>query len=417
MCSSDRDAEAPTVVLSDVLDALAAVDLDTTGTAALGAELLDLGRQLARLEAQWLRRLERFDRQGGADAQGSASTAAWLQHHAHLTPAEASERVGCARRLVDTLPATAAALAAGDISYRHVAVLSRATADVDPNLVAEAEATLVEAATHLHPQHLRRLAVHWRHVVDAETSLHDAEAIHERRYLSVSTTLAGTVALDGLLAPDDGAVVLAALHALSAPHRDDSRTPGQRRADALVELARRALDGGELPETGGERPHITVTVDLATLEARAPAPAADVDWTGPICGEAARRLACDAAVSRIITEGPSEVLDVGRRTRTVPPALRKAVVVRDGGCTFAGCDRPPPWCDAHHIKHWADGGATSLENLTLLCRHHHRLLHEGRWRLPTSAPRRQPRARSAPCRGAIRRAVVTAEVSRHAAAR
>lgn len=166
------------------------------------------------------------------------------------------------------------------------------------------------------------------------------------------------------------------------PSPDDERTAGQRRADALVELARRALDGGRLPEVGGERPHIAVTIDLATLEARAPAAAADVDWAGPVPGETARRLACDAGVTRIITDGPSEILDVGRRTRTVPPALRKAVVLRDGGCAYAGCDRPPPWCDVHHIEHWADGGSTSLANLTLLCRHHHRLLHEGRWRLP-----------------------------------
>jgi hypothetical protein len=112
--------------------------------------------------------------------------------------------------------------------------------------------------------------------------------------------------------------------------------------------------------------------------------AADTGWAGPIAGEAARRLACDARISRVITDGPSQPLDVGRRTRTIPPALRTALIVRDRGCTFPGCDRPPPWTDAHHLVAWIDGGPTSLDNLALLCRRHHRAVHEGQWTLTRS---------------------------------
>jgi hypothetical protein len=104
-------------------------------------------------------------------------------------------------------------------------------------------------------------------------------------------------------------------------------------------------------------------------------------WAGAVVAETVRRLACDATASRV-TVGPSgEPLDVGRAVRTIPPAMRRALVVRDGGCRFPGCDRPPEWTDGHHLRHWADGGETKLDNLVLLCRRHHRVVHEGRWRL------------------------------------
>jgi 5-methylcytosine-specific restriction protein A len=108
---------------------------------------------------------------------------------------------------------------------------------------------------------------------------------------------------------------------------------------------------------------------------------------GPVTPETARRLACDAKVSRIITDGGSQPLDVGRSSKVIPPALRRAVIVRDGGCRFPGCGRPPSWCDAHHILHWADGGRTALDNLLLLCRPHHRAVHGGfRVRMVDGAP-------------------------------
>lgn len=103
----------------------------------------------------------------------------------------------------------------------------------------------------------------------------------------------------------------------------------------------------------------------------------EFDHLGPISQETARLLACDASVSRVILGPRSEPLDIGRRTPVVPAPMRRAVVVRDRTCRFPGCDRPPPWCDAHHVVHWADGGMTALANLVLLCRPHHRLVHHG----------------------------------------
>lgn len=189
------------------------------------------------------------------------------------------------------------------------------------------------------------------------------------------------VRVDGDLDPETGQTLITALRCVQdadVRSRDtpDLRTSAQRRADALGEICRKWLDDAERPLVGGERPHVTVTVDLAALEGRA-GTVCEFDDVGPISPETARRWACDASLSRVITRGNSEPLDVGRRTSVVPAALRRAVGVRDRHCRFPGCDRPPGWCDAHHVRHWADGGETALPNLTLLCRPHHRLVHRG----------------------------------------
>ena len=125
----------------------------------------------------------------------------------------------------------------------------------------------------------------------------------------------------------------------------------------------------------GERPHVTVTVAAEGLRGD-PKAGAELDHTGPVGADVARRLACDASITRVVLSGRSEPLDVGRKTSVIPPAMRRAVIVRDRHRRFPGCDRPHAWCDAHHVLHWAEGGATALNNLLLLCRRHHRMVHE-----------------------------------------
>jgi hypothetical protein len=158
-------------------------------------------------------------------------------------------------------------------------------------------------------------------------------------------------------------------------------------------MARQALDRGDPPMAGTQRPHLNVLASLETLKALAGANAAELDWGGAISGEAARRLACDCGVSRIITDGKSQPLDVGRRTRTPTAALRRAVIARDRHCVVPGCDRPPGWCEIHHRRHWIDGGHTRVDNLELRCHFHHRDEHEGQWK-PERARRRGERARA-----------------------
>jgi hypothetical protein len=126
---------------------------------------------------------------------------------------------------------------------------------------------------------------------------------------------------------------------------------------------------------GGERPHLTVTVDLDVLRAMEQG-TADLDHGGIVHPESARRLACDASVRRIVLGPRSEPLDVGRKTPVVPAAIRRAVIARDKTCRFPGCGRPAAWCQVHHVKHWADGGETSLANGVLVCGRHHHLVHE-----------------------------------------
>jgi Domain of unknown function (DUF222)/HNH endonuclease len=220
---------------------------------------------------------------------------------------------------------------------------------------------------------------------------------------------------------------------------EDDRRGGQRHADALTELARRALEAGRLPQTGGVRPQLLVTVDLHSLLGRPGAVGGEGGWTGPLDPEACRRLACDGAVTRVLVTrhpsdqqpsatnrpsaagedlgsqlwaavalllpvlggAPTQPLEVGRASRVVQPAQRAALAVRDGGCVFPGCDRPPGWCEAHHLTHWLHGGPTDLANLALLCRAHHRAVHEGGWRLQRDPdgrltaipPHRRPRTR------------------------
>jgi hypothetical protein len=197
-------------------------------------------------------------------------------------------------------------------------------------------------------------------------------------------TLHGMVRVDGTLDPETGETVLTALRAVMdaetrGRRRVDDRSPAQRRADALGEVCRQWLDRPDRPTIGGELPHVTLTVSADTLAGGEGV--CQMDHVGPIAIGTARRLACDASVMRVVLSERSEPLDVGRRSKVVPPSMRRAVIVRDRRCRFPGCDRPNTWCDAHHVVHWADGGPTALSNLVLLCRQHHRAIHAGRARL------------------------------------
>jgi hypothetical protein len=207
----------------------------------------------------------------------------------------------------------------------------------------------------------------------------------------------GITRLSGRLDAESAAMVRSALDPLAAPNpaadgTPDPRTGGQRMADALVELARRGCGAGVLPAGHGVPPHLAVIVSLTTLQAGngrrpdtesacgwAPTPPGELAWGGPLSAEAVRRIGCDAGITRIITDPASVPLDVGREHRTVSTDQWAALTARDRGCAFPGCTRPADWCDAHHIVHWADGGATDVDNLVLLCGHHHRVIHHSGW--------------------------------------
>jgi hypothetical protein len=194
--------------------------------------------------------------------------------------------------------------------------------------------------------------------------------------------------LDGELDAEAGATVQAALRAYDegpgATAPDGRRlTLAQRQADALVEICADALGGA--PRRSRPAKGVDVIADLDTLSGSPPADLAaarcEIEGVGPVARSVALRMACDAAVGRVLMRGRSEVLDLGRRTRLVSAAQRRALVARDGGCVFPGCDRPHWWCDGHHLVDWVEGGRTDLADLALLCRRHHVACHEGGWSL------------------------------------
>src|SRR5674536_344014 len=200
----EYDGRPPVGRLGGALDQLAGEELAGLPVAALGEDVVALGVARNRLEAEFARRLVAFDRGGGAAPAGAASTAAWLRHRARLAPGPAAAWVRTARRLADDLTASAAALAAGAVSVRHVEVIAAATADLPAEAVAGGEAILLGAARELDPQRLRHAAVHLRNVVAPERVRADATAAHAGRYLTLAETFGGTVALQGQLDRDRG---------------------------------------------------------------------------------------------------------------------------------------------------------------------------------------------------------------------
>ena len=369
--------------LRSALDELRVVDVDDFTGDELKSELIESSRHVAAFQVHHLRVFGAFERRGVHETDGHLSATAWLKHWCRLAGGKASGLVRAAWSLTH-MPLTLAAFSDGDIGISAVKVLADART-AHPEIFIEHEETFVEVARTLAGRQLRAAVAYWRQALDEAAALQDTNHAFGRRRLHVSPTLGGVGRIDGVLDPEGTETVLTALGAVldtetrTTSDGDDGRVPAQRRADALLHICRSYLDHN--PATvAGERPHLSVVVDLEVLERRATG-RAETAHGQVLHPETVRRLACDSAVSRIIAKGQSQPLDVGRRTRTIPPAIGRALVIRDRHCTFAGCDRPAPWCDGHHIIHWAQGGDTALTNLTLLCRRHHRMIHEGGWTL------------------------------------
>ena len=380
--------------LRSIFDELRIRDLRAASDDELASYLDDLERTDRFVDAERARAVAELERRQVFARDGHLSLASWMVARHGVAPSTAAGHVRMARAL-EQMPVAADALASGEVSSAAVSLLASAQ-EMSPMQFAHSEETLVEAARALPVTQLRSTVAQWRETANAERAMQDEERRFERRRLHISAALDGMVRVDGELDPETGQIVITALRAVEdadvRSHKgsgtENSRAPAQRRADALGEICRQWLDLAERPLVSGERPHVVVTIDIASLERRA-GRRLDLEDVGRIDGETARRLACDATVSRVITDSSSQPLDVGRKTKVVPPALRRAVAVRDGGCAFPGCDRHSSWCDAHHIRHWADGGSTSLANLVLLCRRHHRLVHHRRFSVDMTNERPQ----------------------------
>jgi hypothetical protein len=360
--------------------------LDGAGLAAGSGPLERAGwvlglRQLVdAVEAVFVEALADFDAHGdGERLHGARSSAAWLRAAAGMSGGDASGRVAIARRSRTTLAASLASLADGAVSVEHVRGIEWSLRAVPAGHDQDAATILTELAVHTDPGSVRLAGRRLREAIDPDRSAAEANRQFERRYLQLSPLLDGMVAVDGLLDAEAAAMVTTALAPFlvpAGPH--DARTTAQRRADGLVELARGCADHTLLPAIAGQRPHLELTMPLTDLQ-QLP----NRTWQ--------RRTACDADIARIILDPDSIPIDVGRRHRLFTPAQRRALAIRDQGCRFPGCHHRPAVTDAHHIVSWLDGGPTDLHNAVLLCRYHHRHVHEGGWTIrPTSPDHRPP---------------------------
>jgi hypothetical protein len=353
-------------------------DLRRVPDERLAEEIVQIERQIRGLQNERLLRIAELDRRKRVRGEGRVATASWLARTLGVSFTSAKEDVRVGRAL-EGMPATSAALAVGEVSPAAVRVLATAREE-QPDGFADDESRLVDLARATAPSELVSKVREWIESSDPDAAADRAGLVWRRRRLHVAPQPDGMVRIDGDLDPETGETVTTALRAIqdadvrSGPA--DARTSEQRSADALGELARQWLDSRDRPRVGGERPHVTVTIGLDALREPHGRTAA-LAHTGPLSASFARRVACDAAVIPAVLGARSEPLDVGRKTPAIPPAVRRAVVLRDGRCRFPGCDRPQGWCDTHHVLHWADGGSTSLSNLLLLCRAHHRAVHEG----------------------------------------
>jgi hypothetical protein len=322
---------------------------------------------------------------------GFLSCAHWLSWRTGIDLGAAREKVRVARALPG-LPLIGEALRRGRISYAKVRAITRVA-------TPETEQRLLDVALAGTASHVERIARAWRRT-DRVIAAQEADARHRSRELKTWIDDDGMLVLRGRLTLEIGAVLQRALDAAAAQLQRESKgapetgltaevTWGQRRADALGRLAEVALTADLDAGHAGDRYQVVLHVE-ATASGDADA-SIDVSGGGVlevddaairVSAESSQRLACDASVVTMQHDADGHVLDVGRKTRTIPTAIRRALSARDTRCQFPGCSAQR--CDAHHIDHWMDGGPTSLDNLVLLCRRHHRVVHEGgytlRWR-------------------------------------
>jgi hypothetical protein len=350
----------------------------TWSDAALCAEVRARAEAVERVQAELVQLTGVWLARQAWTSESALSAGGWLARHTPMTRASAA-RLCATARLVHEHEQTAKALDVGDVSVAHVEVLATAVRRRE-TLYAEHESTLLDVAGRMTPDDLVGVARQWRELADDELAAADAAAAHASRFLHVSATMGGG-RIDGFLGPDATATLLEALDGLVPPDpagTPDARPKSVRNAGALVMLAEQWLDD---PERGGHTDAaLEVRLDVGLLgrfDLDAHDDRCELRDYGPIGRALMQRLACDARVARIVMAGESRVLDLGRSTRVVSPALRRAVILRDRQCVHPGCRVPAKWCDVHHIVHWIDGGATDLDNLVLLCRRHHVDHHEG----------------------------------------
>jgi hypothetical protein len=348
----------------------------------LGQEIAELAARLDAATHRLLTCIRQFDEQCSWGEQGAVSCAHWLSWRIGLDLATAREKVRVARAL-GTLPAIDGALASGKLSYAKVRALSRVA-------TPDNEANLLEMALYATGAQLERICRGFRNAQMAdEGPMPEARSVRERLLPG------GMIRLEIVLCPDEADLVLRALDkareiehceqpdvSAETSEEPSESSPWPSRADGVVALAESYLGGNVASGHGGERFQVTVHVDHDPLAADGVLSATLEDGTN-VSAETLRRVACDCGLVAVNSAGES--LNIGRRTRSIPPAIRRVLLLRDRGCAFPGCTHDR-FLHGHHVKHWLHGGETSTDNLVLLCTYHHHLVHEGGWFVERDEP-------------------------------
>jgi hypothetical protein len=360
------------------------------------AELRELELLRRRLAVADHALIGEVDRRGLAGQLVMATTSAVLQGLLRLSPHEAKRRVEAARAcgprqalsgqpLPPCRPQLAAVQADGSISTEHTETILTAlrnlpsTASVEDQALAEKH--LVQAATILRPREVaavgRRILAH----LHPDGELASEAEQHRRRGFTLHPETDGSYTARGRLTPTCGALLLATLTPRSAPQATgdtgpDPRSQPQRLHDALQDLAGVAVRRNELPESGAPA---QVIINMTADQLASRQGLAETSFAQQLSVSEALTLADEAAISLLLADATGAVLAHGRAKRIATRSQTLALIARDGGCTFPGCDKPPEWCQRHHIIAWADGGRTDLDNLTLVCGYHHREFERAGW--------------------------------------
>ncbi|MCJ7630332.1 MAG: HNH endonuclease, partial [Longimicrobiales bacterium] len=405
----DRAVEATPAPTLDPFD-------DADSLEELEEEIATLAAHIHAATHRLLTLIAEFDRRRGWELGGHRSCAYWLSARTGIDLGAAREKVRTARAL-ESLPETGASMARGELSFSKVRALSRVA-------TAANEGDLLEFARGCTTAQLERMVRGFRRGSREDEAAWERR-LHESRTLSVFPDEDGMVVVRGRLPAEVGALLMRAVEAASdalfreqrvpgleaVADRDTQREAAQRRADALGLLAERALEAGfggrgggggdgedgadsesgagqKIPISGtrAQRYQVVLHVEAATLGAEGEPGRSELEDGTNLSAATSRRLSCDCGLVRISHAPDGSILDVGRRTRTISPALRRALEARDQGCRFPGCGLR--FTEGHHVTHWADGGETSLGNTLLTCRFHHRLLHEGGWKVDWWGPGR-----------------------------
>ncbi|MEK0156232.1 HNH endonuclease signature motif containing protein [Arthrobacter oryzae] len=383
---------------------------------------------------------------------GCRNAAEFLRGRLRISVAEARRRISLAESVLPRTGITghtepperaelAAAVSAGTVASRSATIITLALERVGhhapEDAVARMEHHLTRAAAEHDTDFLARVARRWIDGLDQDGSEPSEEELRRRQGVFLRQPRRGLHHVEIFATPDQYEPLLTAMNIATNPRTRsgdadtaaadalDLRTRQQRLLDGLVGAVKAGLTTGGLPAAGGLRPQVMVTIDYRDLLERLdrldqsgtttdgtpgsrPIPGTGTGtgsftFTGPVTASTVRKIACDADIIPVLLGSEGRVLDVGRTTRIFPPHIRKAITARDQGCAFPDCTIPAPWCEAHHISYWSHGGTTSTDNGTLLCSHHHHLIHKEQWHIqvktgvpwfippPHIDPRRKPR--------------------------